>query len=70
MIYKINNFCIFLFYLYFHIFFNSFYNFDEARFSMVRINILKMLTWQGLEKTCIGIYSNDQLWVIKIEYLG
>jgi hypothetical protein len=29
-----------------------------------------MLTWQGLEKTCIGIHFSDQLWVIKIEYLG
>jgi hypothetical protein len=29
-----------------------------------------MLTYQGLEKTCIGIYSDDQIWVIKIEYLG
>jgi hypothetical protein len=29
-----------------------------------------MLTWQGLEKTCIGIYFNDQIWVIKSEYLG
>jgi hypothetical protein len=29
-----------------------------------------MLTWQGLEKTCIGIYFSDQIWMIKIEYLG
>jgi hypothetical protein len=29
-----------------------------------------MLTWQGLEKTCIGIYFSDQIWVIKTEYLG
>jgi hypothetical protein len=29
-----------------------------------------MLTWQGLEKTWIGIYFSDQIWVIKTEYLG
>jgi hypothetical protein len=29
-----------------------------------------MLTWQGLEKTCIGIYFTDQIWMIKTEYLG
>jgi hypothetical protein len=28
-----------------------------------------MLTWQGLKKTCIGIYFSDQIWIIKIEYL-
>jgi hypothetical protein len=26
--------------------------------------------WQGLEKTCIGIFFSDQIWVIKTEYLG
>jgi hypothetical protein len=29
-----------------------------------------MLTWQGLEKTCIGIYFSDQIWIIKTKYLG
>jgi hypothetical protein len=29
-----------------------------------------MLTYQGLEKTCIGIYFNGQIWVIKTEYFG
>jgi hypothetical protein len=28
-----------------------------------------MLTWQGLEKICIGIYFSDQIWMIKIKYL-
>jgi hypothetical protein len=28
-----------------------------------------MLTYQGLEKTCIGIYFSDQIWMIKTEYL-
>jgi hypothetical protein len=28
-----------------------------------------MFTWQGLEKTYIGIYFSYQLWLIKIEYL-
>jgi hypothetical protein len=29
-----------------------------------------MSTCQGLEKTCIGIYFSDQIWVIETEYLG
>jgi hypothetical protein len=29
-----------------------------------------MLMWQGLRKTCIGIFFSDQIWVIKTEYLG
>jgi hypothetical protein len=29
-----------------------------------------MLMWQGLKKTCIGIYFIDQIWMIKTEYLG
>jgi hypothetical protein len=29
-----------------------------------------MLTWQGLEKTCIVIYFSDQTLVTKIEYLS
>jgi hypothetical protein len=36
---------------------------------MVYFNIYKMLMWQGLEKTSIGIYFSDQIWVIKTEYL-
>jgi hypothetical protein len=59
-----------LFYLYFFICISFFHNFDEDRFSMVRIKIYKMWMWQGLEKTCIGIYFSDQIWVIKTEYLG
>jgi hypothetical protein len=64
----------FLYFLYFiYIFtyvFYFFYNFDENRFSMVRINIYKMLTWQGLEKTCIGIYFSDQIWMINVHLMN
>ena len=63
MLYKINFYAFYLFYLYFHICIFFFYNVDEDRLSVVCINISKMLMWQGLEKTCNGIFFIDQFWV-------
>ena len=35
------------------------YNFNEERLSLVCINVLKMLMWKGLEKTCLEIIFLD-----------